>query len=62
MKIRTKMVYKQATRNPTHKTSMVQTWEEFIIFLLIICSMIDDKDYIKMTNFLETPNGNLENS
>jgi hypothetical protein len=55
MKIGTKMAYKQATRNPIHKISMVQTWKEFIIFLLIVCSMIDDKDYIKMTNFLETP-------
>jgi hypothetical protein len=55
MKIGTKMAYKQATRNPTHKTTMVQTWEEFIIFFLVICSMIDDKDFIKMTNFLETP-------
>jgi hypothetical protein len=53
MKIGTKMVYKQTTRNPTHKTTMVQTWEEFIIFLFIVCSMIDDKDYIKITNFLE---------
>jgi hypothetical protein len=55
MNIGIKMAYKQATRNPTHKTTMVQTSEEFIIFLLIVCSMIDDKDYIKITKKFEPP-------